>query len=58
MPADGNKNKFLTLDELYQYVKKKADKTSIRSVDDGLKYKQHVQVYPAYSSFELFYRKK
>ena len=58
MPADGNKNKFLTLDELYQFVKKKADKTSIRNVDDGLKYKQHVQVYPAYSSFELFYRKK
>ena len=57
MPADGNKNKFLTLDELYQFVRKKADKTSIRNIEDGLKYKEHVQVYPSYSSFELFYRK-
>ncbi|MDO4865942.1 MAG: Ig-like domain-containing protein [Clostridia bacterium] len=57
MPADSSKNKYLTLHELYKYTSKKANKTWIRSNEDGRRYKQHVQVYPANSGFELFYRK-
>ena len=55
MPADSNRNKLATLDELYKYVCKQAEKKTFRH--DGISYKQHVQVYPAGSGFELFYRK-
>lgn len=55
MPADADKNKFTTLNELYKYIKKKGDNTSIQA--KGFKYRQHVQVYPSGSGFELFYRK-
>lgn len=55
MPADGNKNKFTTLNELYQYVRAKSDKQRFRS--DGYIYMQHTQVYPSNSEFQLFYRK-
>ena len=55
MPADSNKNKITTLDELYTYTAKQAAKKTFKS--RGISYKQHVQVYPANSSFELFYRK-
>lgn len=55
MPADANKNKLTTLDELYKYIKKRGSKQVFLS--NGVKYKQHVQVYPSNSSFELFYRK-
>ncbi len=55
MPADSNKNKITTLDELYTYTAKQAAKKTFKS--RGIRYKQHVQVYPANSSFELFYRK-
>ncbi len=53
MPADANKNKVTTLNELYKYIKKRADNTVV----SGSNVKQHVQVYPANSGFELFYRK-
>ena len=56
MPADTNKNKVTTLNELYKYIKKRSDKTVIEP-KKGSKYKQHVQVYPSGSSFALFYRK-
>ena len=56
MPADTNKNKQTTLKELYTYIKKRGDSTKITD-SKGTKYKQHVQVYPANSGFELFYRK-
>ena len=55
MPADSNKNKYTTLNELYGYMKKKANGKTFRY--RGMNYKQHVQVYPANSGFELFYRK-
>ena len=55
MPADANKNKLTTLDELYRYIKKRGSKQVFLS--NGVRYKQHVQVYPSNSSFELFYRK-
>ena len=55
MPADGDKNKFLTLNELYNYIRSKSDKQTFRS--NGYVYRQHTQVYPANSGFELFYRK-
>ena len=55
MPADGNRNKLTTLKEMYGYLKKKADKKVFKY--QGVKYKQHVQVYPAGSAFEMFYRK-
>ena len=57
MPADTSKNAYLTLDELYNYTSKKANKTWIRNIEDGRRYKQHIQVYPANSGFELFHRK-
>ena len=55
MPADSNKNKYTTLNELYGYMKKKANGKTFRY--RGASHKQHVQVYPANSGFELFYRK-
>lgn len=55
MPADGNKNKFTTLNELFQYVRAKSDKQRFRN--NGRLYMQHTQVYPANSEFQLFYRK-
>ncbi|MBR1821946.1 MAG: Ig-like domain-containing protein [Clostridia bacterium] len=54
MPADTNRNKITTLGELYACMKKKADKKTFKY--QGAKYKQHVQVYPANSGFELFFR--
>ena len=51
MPADKNKNSIVTLNEWYNACAKKAKKIPAR-------YRQHVQVYPANSGFELFYRKK
>ena len=55
MPADADKNKLTTLNELYKYIKKQGSKLEIEA--NGVKYKQHVQVYPSNSGFELFYRK-
>lgn len=55
MPADSNKDKFLTLDELYRYVANKSEKKVFK--DHGVRYKQHTQVYPANSGLGLFYRK-
>ena len=54
MPADSNRNKYTTLGELFAFMKKKADKKTFKY--QGVKYKQHVQVYPANSGFELFHR--
>ena len=54
MPADANKNRYTTLWELYCCMAKKAEKKVFRY--EGVKYKQHVQVYPSGSGFELFYR--
>ena len=53
MPADTNKNKLTTLNELYKYIKKKGDSTPVSKSQA----RQHVQVYPAGCGFELFYRK-
>ncbi|MDO4865534.1 MAG: Ig-like domain-containing protein [Clostridia bacterium] len=55
MPADSNKNKITTLNELYTYTARQASKKTFKS--RGVSYKQHVQVYPANSGFEMFYRK-
>ena len=55
MPGDADKNKFITLNEMYNYVRAKSDKQTFR--DGGRVYQQHTQVYPAYSGFQLFYRK-
>ncbi len=55
MPADANRNKYTTLNELYNAMKKKAGKKVFRY--KGETYRQHVQVYPSGSAFELFYRK-
>ncbi len=55
MPADTDKNKLTTLNELYRYIRKRGNKQQIES--KGVKYKQHVQVYPSNSGLELFYRK-
>lgn len=54
MPADTNKNKLTTLHELFSCMKKKSDKKVFKY--NGVNYRQHVQVYPANSAFELFYR--
>lgn len=56
MPADSNKNKLTTLNELYKYIKKRSEKATITD-SKGTQYSQHVQVYPSGSGFELFYRK-
>ena len=45
MPADKNKNKALTLDEIYKYIKK---------YDKADYYPQYVQVYPEKSSVVIF----
>ena len=55
MPADSNKNKITTLNELYNYIAMQASKKVFRS--RGISYQQHVQVYPSNSGFEMFYRK-
>ena len=55
MPADTDKNRLTTLKELYKYLKKRAGKKVF--VYRGIKYQQHIQVYPSDSSFALFYRK-
>lgn len=55
MPADANKNRLTTLNELYKYIKKRGESTTIEA-KGGKSYKQHVQVYPSGSSFGLFYR--
>ncbi|MBQ3269502.1 MAG: Ig-like domain-containing protein [Clostridia bacterium] len=54
MPADADKNHMTTLHELFSYLKKRAEKKVFRY--NGVNYRQHVQVYPANSGFELFYR--
>lgn len=51
MPADSNKNSFLTLQEWYKAVAKKGTKQPKR-------YRQHIQVYPSNCGLELFYRKR
>ena len=66
MAADGNKDHYLTLKELYNYVAWKGENTPILSRSGGSvntrpvngKYHwQHAQAYPSNSNFELFYRK-
>lgn len=54
MPADSDRNGLTTLNELFGYMKGKAEKKVFKY--HGVKYRQHVQVYPANSGFELFYR--
>ena len=54
MPADRNRDKQTTVLELYNYMKNRASKKVFRY--EGIKYRQHVQVYPANSAFELFHR--
>ena len=56
MPADTNKDKFVTLDELYRHMAKK-DNQKIRNTGEINPDVQHTQVYPANSGFRLFYRK-
>ncbi len=54
MPADADRNRVTTLSELFGYMKNCADKKVFKY--HGVNYRQHVQVYPANSGFELFYR--
>ena len=54
MPADANKNRYTTLNELFACMKKKAEKKTFRY--QGVSYKQHLQVYPGNCGLELFYR--
>jgi hypothetical protein len=54
MPADADRNRITTLNELFNRIKKAAAKKVIKY--EGVKYKQHVQVYPGNSGFELFFR--
>ena len=54
MPADADRNGLTTLNELFGYMKGKAEKKVFKY--HGVNYRQHVQVYPANSGFELFYR--
>jgi len=58
MPADTNSDYKLTLNELYKYISQVGDDVAFYNKDDGLYYYQHVQVYPANSSFVLFKRWK
>ena len=51
MPADSDKNSFLTLQEWYKAVAKKGTRQPRR-------YRQHIQVYPSNCGLELFYRKR
>ena len=53
MPADTDGNGKTTLNELYQYISDVGDNYPFR---DGGVYYQHVQVYPANSSYVLFRR--
>ena len=54
MLADVNKNGKTTLKELYNYISNVGDKYPFRA--SGQVYYQHVQVYPANSSYVLFCR--
>ena len=54
MPADANKNTYATLGEVFDYIRRRAEKKVFKY--KGVKYRQHVQVYPANSGFELFHR--
>ena len=54
MPADANKNTYATLDEVFNFIRRRAEKKTFKY--NGVKYKQHVQVYPANCGFELFHR--
>ena len=54
MPADADKNRMTTLNELYRYMSKLAAKKVFKY--HGASYQQHIQVYPANSGFELFRR--
>ena len=54
MPADANRNRQTTLNELYSYISKVGDKVPFDS--NGQIYYQHVQVYPAKSGYVLFCR--
>ncbi len=54
MPADADRNRVTTLSELYGFMRARANKKVFRY--QGVNYRQHVQVYPANSGFELFYR--
>ena len=57
MPADGNGNGALTLDELYAYISRTGDNTCLGYDDwNNVYYYQHVQVYPAGCDFVLFRR--
>lgn len=54
MPADANRNRYTTLNELFNCMKKKAAKKTFRY--QGVSYKQHLQVYPGNCGLELFFR--
>lgn len=54
MPADANRDRRTTLNELYRYISKVGDKIPLEV--DGQIYYQHVQVYPANSNYVLFCR--
>ena len=54
MPADDNSDSMLTLNELYSYISEVGDNTAL--FVSGEAYYQHVQVYPANSSYVLFTR--
>lgn len=55
MPADADRNRYVTLNELFKYIKKVGNDFPIYD-DDGNVHYQHVQVYPKKSGFRLFYR--
>jgi hypothetical protein len=54
MPADANSDGQTTLNELYRYIQDVGD--DFPFITDLDTYYQHVQVYPANSSFVLFCR--
>lgn len=51
-PADNNKDKMITLDELFDYISNKAD--NHKFTNNNVPYYQHVQAYPMDSSYVLF----
>ena len=56
MPADTDSSGRVTLHEMYDYIHTVGDNYQILDSDDHEYHTQQVQVYPAYSSFELFRR--
>ena len=53
-PADTDKNKQITLNELFYYISKVGDNEPFYDSDDKGPYYQHVQRYPASSNYVLF----